>query len=258
MSLGGEGKILKKKSNLRFDLTIVIPAYAEERRIGKTLDELAEYLQSKGVFRNKTVEVLVVSADSNDKTHQIVLAKQKKFSHMTLLKPGTKVGKGRDVQFGMLRAKGKVVIFMDADLATPLSYLPIFLENIEQGADIVIGIRNLKKHHKNFIRRSISRIGNLLFLLAGGVDIQDSQCGFKMFTHNAATLCFSKMTIQRWGFDMEILVIAKSNGLNIATQNIYDWQDVPQGSVSSNIIKTALYTLNDLLVILINRARGVY
>ena len=112
-----------KKSNSQPELTIVIPAYKEEKRIGRTLDELAIFLRNDQLLKTIAVEVLVVSADSADKTHEIVISKNNKFDMLTLLKPGPKVGKGRDVQLGMLRAKGKVVIFMDADLATPLSYL---------------------------------------------------------------------------------------------------------------------------------------
>src|ERR1035437_5344539 len=99
------------------DLTIVIPAYAEEKRIGETLDKLALFLNNDKTLRDKKIEVLVVVASAPDKTKQIVLAKQKNFRNLTLLEPGPKAGKGRDVQFGMLRAKGKSVIFMDADLA---------------------------------------------------------------------------------------------------------------------------------------------
>src|ERR1019366_2228343 len=101
------------------DLTIVIPAYREEKRIGATLDELASFLKNDDFFKHKIVELIIVTADTIDKTQKIVTAKQKLFKDCKLLKPGPVIGKGRDVQFGMLRATGKTIIFMDADLATP-------------------------------------------------------------------------------------------------------------------------------------------
>ena len=241
----------------RPDLSIVIPAYCEEKRIGKTLDRLSSFLNNDKALKNKRIEVIVVSADSPDKTHKIISEKAGLFKDFVFIKPGPKVGKGRDVQAGMLKAKGKFVIFMDADLATPLSYLLIFLESINRGADLVVGARNLKKHHKSFIRRSVSRVGNSLFRIAGGISIEDSQCGFKMFTRRAAQICFKKMTIKKWGFDMELLVIAKNEGLNITIQRIDDWQDVPNGSLN-DVFRSSFYTLKDLLIIVINRIRGIY
>src|SRR2546430_8809833 len=92
------------------DLSIVIPAYREERRIGPTLDELAAFLKQDEFFGRKEVEVLVVAADAPDKTAKIVRAKQDSFKCFLLLKPGPHVGKGRDVQYGMLRASGKIAV----------------------------------------------------------------------------------------------------------------------------------------------------
>jgi glycosyltransferase involved in cell wall biosynthesis len=165
------------------DLTIVIPAYREERRIGKTLDELAVHIKTDPTIKGLAVEVLVVAADAPDDTDKVVLSKKKKFRNLTLLKPGPKVGKGRDVQYGMLKATGKIVIFMDADLATPLHHLAKFYKAAAKGDDIVIATRNLLKHHSNKLRRIISNVGNGLFRVAGGVWLQDVQpcCRTDMF-----------------------------------------------------------------------------
>jgi dolichyl-phosphate beta-glucosyltransferase len=237
----------KKRSNTRPDLTIVIPAYREEKRIGKTLDELAVYLKTETEIKDRPVEVLVVSADSPDKTHEIVLSKQSKFANLKLLKPGKKVGKGRDVQYGMLRAKGEAVIFMDADLATPLVHLSKFYREQQLGAaDIIIATRNLRKHHPNYLRRLLSNCGNLLFRIAGGVWVEDSQCGFKLFSHEAAQVCFSKLTITGWGFDMEILAIAKANKFLIKSFRVNDWVSVPDGTFIDGAIKNSLSSLQEL------------
>jgi glycosyltransferase involved in cell wall biosynthesis len=248
----------KKQSNTRPNLTIVIPAYSEERRIGKTLDELSRYLKTDKSLKHKTVEVIVVSANSPDKTQDIVLAKQKKFAQLRLLKPGPKVGKGRDVQYGMMRAKGEAVIFMDADLATPLKHLPKFYRAYQQGADVVIATRNLRKHHPNYLRRLVSNGGNLLFRFAGGVWVEDSQCGFKLFSRDAAQLCFSKLTILGWGFDMEILAIAAANKLKITSYRVNDWVSMPEGTFSEGMIRNSLVSLSELAYILWNRLNNKY
>ena len=248
----------KKPSSTHPDLTIVIPAYREAKRIGKTLDELACYLKTEKSLKTKAIEVIVVSADSPDKTHAIVLAKQKKFASLRLLKPGPKVGKGRDVQYGMLRAKGEAVIFMDADLATPLKHLPKFYLAYQQGADVVIATRNLRKHHPNYLRRLVSNGGNLLFRFAGGVWVEDSQCGFKLFSHEAAQLCFSKLTILGWGFDMEILAITAANKLKITSYRVNDWVSMPEGTFAEGMVANSLKSLGELAYIFFNRVRGTY
>ncbi|MDB5170460.1 MAG: glycosyl transferase family protein [Candidatus Saccharibacteria bacterium] len=240
------------------DLTVIVPAYREEKRIGKTLDELSVFLKSDVALNGKTVEVLVVSANSTDKTHEIVLAKQKQFTDLKLLKPGKQVGKGRDVQYGMVRAQGAAIIFMDADLATPLKYLPKFYSAYLKGSDVVIATRNLRKHHPNPIRRLISNGGNLLFRVAGGVWVEDSQCGFKLFSHDAAQLCFSKLTIMGWGFDMEVLAIAKANNLKITSYRVNDWVSVPEGTFVEGMFANSFKSLQELARILSNRIRRTY
>lgn len=242
----------------QFDLSIVIPALNEERRIGKSLDELAEFLQKTIFFNDKRVEVLVVSADSTDETHAIVRSKAHLFRDLRLLKPGPRLGKGRDVKYGMLRAKGLAVIFMDADLATPLKHLPKFYKSFEEGADVVIATRNLFKHHKRMGRRLLSNIGNLVFRIGGGIWVEDSQCGFKLFSYEATQICFSRLNIMRWGFDMEILTIAKANKLKIVTHRVNDWKHMPDGTFEVGIIKNSLNSLVDIGYIFIKRITQQY
>lgn len=246
-------------SKTLFDLTIVVPAYREEKRIGKTLQELSVFIKKDPLLKSKKIEVLVVSADSPDNTHTVVKKKQAKFEHMKLLKPGPKVGKGRDVQYGMLRAKGEVVIFMDADLATPLEHLPKFYRAWESGkAEVVIATRNLRKHHPNYIRRLISNGGNLLFRFAGGVWVEDSQCGFKLFSREASQICFSKLTIMGWGFDMEVLAIAKANKCTIKCYRVNDWISVPEGTFIDGALKNSVNSLKELGLIFSKRLTGSY
>ena len=249
---------MTKISSSRFDLSIIIPALGEERRIGKTLDELAQYLKTDAFFNGKSVEVIVVSADSPDRTHEIVAKKQRLFQTFVFIKPGPRLGKGRDVQTAMLRSRGEKVIFMDADLATPLHHIPQFYGSCEAGYDVVIGTRNLRKHHPGLLRRFVSTSGNILFQLITGLYVEDSQCGFKMFNAHAARLCFSKLTIMKWGFDMEILAIAKINRLKIKTFRINDWKDMPYSTITDAMLRNSLRSLHDLGHIWLKRIRGVY
>ncbi len=251
-------KSLKTSAPKQPDLSIVIPAYREERRIGRTLDELAVFLKRDAFFKLKDVEVLVVAANAPDKTHEIVVAKQRLFRRFTLLKPGPRVGKGRDVQYGMLRASGKIIVFMDADLATPLHHLEKFYTSCKEGSDVVVGTRNLLVYRTSMTRRFASFAGNILFRIAGGIWIEDSQCGFKMFTARAAKLCFSRLTIMGWGFDMEILAIAKANKLKIKSYRVDDWRDVPNGTFTDGILRIAARSLVDMGYIVTNRLRGAY
>jgi dolichyl-phosphate beta-glucosyltransferase len=247
------------------DLTILIPALREEKRIGKTLDELAVFLRKDKTLSKLVVEVLVVAADSPDATHKVVLSKKSKFNNLRLLKPGAPVGKGRDVQYGMLRSKGQAIIFMDADLATPLRHIPTFYKAYKKGADVVIATRNLRKHHESVLRRLLSNMGNLLFRIASGVWVEDSQCGFKLFSHQAAQICFSRLTIMGWGFDMEALAIARANKLTLETRRVNDWRPVAGGvfetgfvGFESGFASNAVSSLKELAYIFGHRLKRDY
>lgn len=241
------------------DLSIIVPAYCEERRIGRSLDELARFLRDDSFFKHKSVEVLVVAADAPDRTHEIAEDKLRLFQNAQLLKPGSRVGKGRDVQYGMRRARGKLAIFMDADLATPLHHLREFYDACHGGSDIVIGTRNLLTYRPNMFHNACSYVGNiLLYKLIGGLRVNDTQCGFKMFSEHARNMCFSKMTIQGWDFDAELLTIAKVKHLRVRALLIPDWQDVPYGTHTSNVLLIALRATASLGRVLYNRLRGVY
>jgi len=246
------------KSSSRPDLSIVIPAYREERRLGSSLEELAVFLRTDELLKTTRVEVIVVAADAPDATHRVAQSKKQLFDDFTLLRPGPKVGKGRDVQYGMLRAHGKAVLFMDADLATPLRHLPQFYQAFLKGAPVVIAVRNLRKHHSSMIRRVVSNAGNILFRIAGGVWVEDSQCGFKLFSYEATQICFSKLSILGWGFDMEVLAIAKANKLKIKSYRVNDWRSVEDGTFVDGVVENSIKSLLELLFIARGRLSGRY
>ena len=238
-------------------LSIVIPAFGEAQRIGTTLSELAAYLRTDDYFKNMTVEVLVVAAKAHDATPNIAAAKGKLFRNFQLLLPGAKVGKGRDVQFGVLRAKGKFVVFMDADLATPLYHLQEFYKAC-QHADVVIGTRNLLTYRHSLLQGLFAGLGNSLYRITGGAQVEDTQCGFKMFTSAAAQLCFGRLTVMDWGFDMELLAIIRANKLRLTAIRIDDWHDMPDSTHAENAWQVLFRTTAQHLQITAKYLRGLY
>lgn len=250
-----------KKSNLRpIELSIVIPALNEANRIASTLNELEALIKSNKILGHIGIEIIVVAAKGNDNTAQIAKSYSSRFEHFTVINPGVPVGKGRDVKVGMLAAGGAYIIFMDADLATPLTHLEEFYTIAKKKKlDVVVATRNLRNHHKNLSRRLLSQTGNVLYRIFGGVWIEDSQCGFKLFSKRATSICFGLQTIEKWGFDMEVLAIAKTNNLSSKYIRIEDWKDVPGGSFdATSLIRNALHTLRDLLHISYRRLLKLY
>lgn len=233
-------------------LSIVVPAFQEAKRIESTLETLAAYLKE---HKYQSTEVVVVTADSPDGTAGLAQAKSALFDDFRFVSAGPKAGKGRDVRLGMLSAKGDYRIFMDADLATPLHHLETAQQLMDR-ADVAIAVRNLARSHHG-IRRWLSAGGNLLvrLLLPG---IKDSQCGFKMFSAEAAEEIFRRQTILGWGFDMEILTIARHLGYRVRTFDVADWADKPDGTFEDHIGSAALQTLRELLTIWRRKLLGQY
>ncbi|MCC7288874.1 glycosyltransferase [bacterium] len=241
------------------DLTIVIPTYKEEGRIGDSLDQLAAYLKGN----KHSVEVLVVDADSPDKTIAEVRSRAKKFKHFRVLSAGPKpVGKaikGKQVRDGIFEAAGRYVVFMDADLATPLKYLERVFAAMDANIPVAICVRNLNESHKG-IRKIISGFGNFLVQVLLLPGVKDTQCGFKAFEREAAHTIFARQQILGWGFDMEVLAIARKLGYGIELIDVPDWHDVKEGSKlgGNSAIKAALQVFLDLLNIKLGTMIGRY
>lgn len=239
------------------DLSIVIPALNEAKRLPKTLIELKSYVNSDSIINKLNLEIIIAVADSQDNTIEIAENFVSKNKNFRVIKPGPKVGKGRDIREGVLSAKGRYILFMDADMATPLHYISKFYVLCQKN-QIIIGSRDLKKHHKSIFRHSVSNIGNILFKILSGVWVNDSQCGFKMFSRAAARKCFKNLHILGWGFDMEILSIARIKNYKIVELPIDDWRDVAGGSFNENLIINSIRSLRDLIYIFIYRIYRVY
>lgn len=205
-------------------LSVVIPAYNEERRLGRTLESVASYLASK----SWESEVIVVSDGSNDKTTEVARDFAGKIKNLRVVANPENHGKGYVVRQGMLVSSGNLRLFMDADNATPITELEKFSPYLERGYDIIIGSLGLPESQfdkrKFFLRMVAGRVGNWLiqFLLLWG--IYDTQRGFKLFTRRAAEAIFPKVTVAGWGFDVEALALARKYGFKIKELPVV-WSD---------------------------------
>lgn len=238
------------------ELSIVIPAYKEESTIGPTLEKLSAHLKSRNY---PTVEVLVSVGKSPDKTFEKAMEKSFLFENFSIINEVTPHQKGDVVHAGMMKARGEMCVYMDADLATPLHHLDKTLELLKEH-DVVNGQRNISTIHKGH-RKFISLFGNFLvrkILLPG---YKDTQCGFKGFRRSAAKELFGKQKVSAWGFDMEILALARNMNYHIAQLPIPDWKDIEGGSLNAGptkAFKAAIYTFYDLLRIRFYLATGHY
>src|SRR5579863_2066381 len=195
--------------------SIVIPAYNEETRLGATLDRILAYVRQQGW----DAEIIVVNDGSRDKTADLVREFAEKNPIVRLVEnPGNR-GKGYSVRHGMLKARGDVVVFSDADLSSPIEEMPKLLDAISQGADIAIGSRwlraELQTQRQSVHRQIFGRVFNLLMRMILGLKFKDTQCGFKAFTRQAAQTILPLQRIERWGFDPEILFLARKFGLRV-------------------------------------------
>lgn len=238
-------------------LSILIPVLNEERRIGKTLKELAAYLKEKKM----DAEVIVVDSHSHDKTQAIAEAEAKHFESFRFLQTGPNIGKGKQVRDGMFAARGSYILFMDADLATPLKYLNDVYKLIDKKAKVAICVRDLSDSHTG-VRKLISGLGNWLAQSLIVPGIKDTQCGFKVFERQAAHELFGRQKILGWGFDMEVLAIARKQGYPIELIDVPDWKDVIEGSTFATSglksVKAAVRTFGDLLRIKWGLMTGQY
>lgn len=189
--------------------SIVIPAYNEHRRIGETLRRILDYLRQE----SWDAEVVAVNDGSRDDTPDIIGAFASQNPEVRLVNNPGNQGKGYSVRNGILNARGEFLLFTDADLSSPISEAPKLFAALQSGADVAIGSRwldpSLQFQRQPFKRRIYSRAFNLYLRLLLGLPFRDTQCGFKAFTRRAAEMIFPLQQINRWGFDPEILYIAR-------------------------------------------------
>ena len=192
--------------------SVILPAYNESARISGTLDRILAHATERGW----NVEVIVVSDGSSDDTAAIVREYASKHDVLRLLEnPGNR-GKGYSVRNGMLHATGDILLFSDADLSSPIEEADKLFAAIAKGADIAIGSRwvdrRLQIRRQPLHRRLLGRMFNLALRVILGLQFKDTQCGFKAFTRRSAQAIFPLQKIERWGFDPELLYLARKFG----------------------------------------------
>jgi dolichyl-phosphate beta-glucosyltransferase len=234
-------------------LSVVIPAYNEASRIERTLERIVEYLNARG----EPYEILVVSDGSDDGTEAIVQRFAERAPQVRLLAYQPNRGKGYAVRYGMLRARGERILFSDADLATPIEELEKLEPYLTQGYAIAIGSRPLRESQlvvrQPLYREMAGRAFNKLVQLLAVRGIHDTQCGFKLFTREAAQAVFSRCRLDGFGFDFEALFYARQLGYAIAEVPIR-WMHQEGSKV--RLLRDGLRMLRDLIWLRLTAWRG--
>ncbi len=219
-------------------LSIVVPAYDEESRIGASIARMVDYFDSQ----KYSYEILVVDDGSCDRTLEVVAEKAAGHQNVRSLHYEGNRGKGYAVRFGMLKAAGDFILFSDADLATPIEEIEKLFEQIRTGAEVAIGSRDVPGSRlvkrQSMFRELGGKLFNRCVQRVGVPGIHDTQCGFKLFTRAAAEKIFSRCQIDNFSFDVEVLYLARLLGYRIAEvpvvwehqegSKVKVWRDAPR------------------------------
>lgn len=235
-------------------LSVIMPAFNEEKLIKDTVVEADGFLSKQGY----DYEIIVVDDGSKDRTFKILNNLQPIIKNLSVLKNDFNRGKGYSVKKGMLAAKGKFRLFMDADNSTTIDQIKKFIPDLEIGYDVAISDRSLGKSvilaNQSICKQILGNMGNIFVKILAVSEISDTQCGFKVFGEKSAKDIFSKLTVDRWGFDIEALTIANKLGYKIKSIPVI-WKNRKETKVRS---RDYIFTFKELLKIKINLIRKKY
>ena len=225
------------------ELSVVIPAYNEERRLPPTLIDVIDFFDRKSI----SYEVIVIDDGSSDGTAEVVRKFERVRNQVRLIQLPRNYGKGHAVRLGVLNCRGSHILFADADGATPIQEFDRLQAAISGGADVAIGSRALASTetkvatslHRRFLGRVFNTCVNMILLPS----IADTQCGFKMFTRKAALFLFRRQRADRFSFDVELLYMAHKADLTIKEVPI-NWTNVPGSKV--NLVLDSLSMFRDV------------
>jgi len=235
-------------------LSVIVPAYNEENRIETTLQSISSFLSK----RQYTYEIIVVNDGSIDGTVDIISRLLTEIPRLRLIGNKVNKGKGWAVKLGMLDAKGEIRLFMDADNSTTADQVERMFPYFENGVDVVIGSRRVKGSviavHQSIFRERLGQLFNLIVRIINGLDMQDTQAGFKAFSSFAVDKIFPMQTIYEWAFDQELLVIAEQLGLQVKEVPI-TWSNDPMSHLRFKSMSKMLF---DVIKVRINLWSGMY
>ena len=236
------------------ELTIVVPAYNEEQRLPASLEKIANYIRAE---RSDT-EVLLVDDGSTDRTAAVAESWRDRIPQLRVLSNGINRGKGFSVRHGSLEARGDIVLFTDADLSAPIEEAEKLLEALKT-CDVAIGSRavnrNLIEVHESPFREFAGIIFNRIVRVTLRLPFVDTQCGFKAFRRERCKIIFEQQTIERFGFDPELLYLARHHGLTIKEIPVR-WAHSPATKV--NMMRDSVQMFVDVFVIRWNGVLGKY
>ncbi|SKA94550.1 dolichyl-phosphate beta-glucosyltransferase [Agreia bicolorata] len=233
-------------------VSVVIPAYNEEWRILPTIGAIATHMSA----REQPWELIIADDGSTDST--VSLVRDLRFANLRLLVAEKNAGKGDAVRRGMLAARGQVVLFADADQSTPIEQYDRLAALLDHDFDVVVGSRAVEGADvsgKSMGRRILSAGLHLLVSRGFGVEVADTQCGFKLFTAGAAKKLFSTQLVDGFSFDLEVLYLAHKFGFRTAEVPV-EWIDAPGSTVDA--AKVSLQFVRDLMRIRLYDLRGRY
>ncbi|MFQ6096723.1 MAG: dolichyl-phosphate beta-glucosyltransferase [Armatimonadota bacterium] len=239
------------------ELSIIIPAYNEEERLGPTLDSVIGFADAHGL----DCEIIVVDDGSTDATADVAHRRAEDDPRVRLVRNAENRGKGYSVRHGVQEARGRFILFSDADNSTPPEEMPKLLSRLgEEGYDVAIGSRALKESvlevRQPFYREYMGRTFNLIVRGLARLPFRDTQCGFKAFKAECARRLFARQTVERFSFDVEILYLAVHKfGYRVAEVPVR-WINSPRSRVHP--IFDSLRMLRDVFRIRAQDRSGAY
>lgn len=228
-------------------LSVIIPAYNEEDRIGLTIENTLSYLTKQGYDS----EVIVVSDGSTDNTKTVVETGYGETDRVSLrvMEYQPNRGKGYAVQYGITRSGGDILMFMDADYAVPIEYVEKGVSLIQGGADIAIGSRELSDSkviaRQNIFREASAKIYTFIQNRYLGISFKDTQCGFKLFNANSARTVFHEQKLHSVIFDPEILFLAKRHRMRVVEFPV-QWHHVENSRILYDSLGKMLFIFKEL------------
>jgi glycosyltransferase involved in cell wall biosynthesis len=240
------------------ELSVIIPAFNEEKRLGRTLTRIRDYFAAHSAGPGG-IEIIVVDDGSTDGTARLAEDYAREIPSLRLVSNEENRGKGYSVRHGMLEARGRIALFTDADLSSPIEESEKLLAAIRAGNDVAIGSRALDRSliavRQSRFRETAGIIFNGFVRLFTGLPFEDTQCGFKAFVRERSRIVFEQQRTERFGFDPEILFLAQRHGLRSVEAPVR-WAHDPDTKV--RVLRDSLLMFADLICIRWNALIGRY